>query len=70
MTNGQNSHKQKREEMRGKTMIGALVREINGTGIMKVVLEYKCDNKGEYILFPGEKDNWLPLENFEILSLG
>jgi hypothetical protein len=54
-------------------MIGALVREKEGTavGIMKIVMEYKCSASGESILFPGEhgENAWHDLHNYEILSL-
>jgi hypothetical protein len=50
-------------------MVGALVRQTNGTGILKIVTEYKCDSKGEWILFAGEHNDWHELEFFEILSM-
>jgi|TARA_R110000796_G_C14436740_1_gene421814 hypothetical protein len=59
--------------IRGMGMIGALVREKEGTavGIMKIVMEYKCSASGESILFPGEhgENAWHDLHNYEILSL-
>ena len=58
------------EKPRGKVMIGALVREINGTGIMKIVTGYKCNAKGETIQFAGDGATmWYPLGEYEILSL-
>ena len=59
--------KKKSLKMRGLTMIGALVREVRGTGIMKIVTEYKCDSKGEWIIFAGHSD-WHPLDEYELLS--
>tara|TARA_R110002153_G_scaffold26994_1_gene83971 strand:+ start:255 stop:527 length:273 start_codon:yes stop_codon:yes gene_type:complete len=57
--------------IRGMGMIGALVREKGGTGIMKIVMEYRCSASGESILFPGEhgENAWHDLHNYEILSL-
>jgi len=54
---------------RGLCMVGALVRQTNSTGILKIVTEYKCDSKGEWILFAGEHNDWHELELFEILSM-
>ena len=52
-------------------MIGALVRAIQGTGILKIVTGYRCDATGEMIQFAGEtKSTWAPLAEFEILSDG
>ena len=56
------------EKPRGKIMIGALVREINGTGIMKIVTGYQCDSRDEMIQFGGDHKAWWNLTNFEILS--
>jgi|TARA_R110002051_G_scaffold227271_2_gene289673 hypothetical protein len=50
-------------------MIGALVREINGTGIMKIVTAYQCDARDEMIQFATNKNSWYNLTNFEILSV-
>lgn len=57
--------------IRGMGMIGALVKEKEGTGIMKLVMEYRCSASGESILFPGEhgENAWHDLHNYEILSL-
>jgi hypothetical protein len=49
-------------------MIGALVRERVGTGIMKIVTGYKCHANEEWIQFAGETKAWHNLDNFEILS--
>ena len=49
-------------------MIGALVREINGTGIMKIVTGYQCTARDEMIQFGGDHKGWWNLTNFEILS--
>ena len=57
------------ERPRGKVMIGALVREINGTGIMKIVTAYQCDARDEMIQFATNKNSWYNLTNFEILSV-
>ena len=35
--------------MRGKSIIGAAVRELRGTGIIKIVVEYKCNASTEWI---------------------
>jgi len=56
------------EKPRGKIMIGALVREINGTGIMKIVTGYQCNSRDEMIQFGGDHKAWWNLTNFEILS--
>ena len=51
-------------------IIGALVRESPGTGILKIVTGYKCEASGEWIQFAGETKDWHALENYEILSDG
>ena len=53
--------------MRGKSIIGAAVRELRGTGIIKIVIEYKCDAASEWIQCGGMQ-GWHELQNFEILS--
>ena len=56
---------------RGMIMIGALVRAIQGTGILKIVTGYRCDATDEMIQFAGDsKTSWVPLTEFEILSDG
>ena len=57
------------EKPRGKIMIGALVRETNGTGIMKIVTGYQCNARDEMIQFAGEHKAWHNLTKFEILSV-
>ena len=52
---------------RGMIIIGALLRKINGTGIMKIVTEYKCDTAQEGIRFADWKE-WQLLNDYEILS--
>ena len=51
-------------------MIGALVREAAGTGIMKIVTGYKCEASCEWIQFAGETKAWHELVRYEILSDG
>ncbi len=53
--------------MRGKSIIGAAVRELRGTGIIKIVVEYKCTAPNEWIQCGGMQ-GWHELQNFEILS--
>ena len=53
---------------RGMIMIGALVRETKGTGIMKIVTGYKCEAACEWIQFAGETKAWHELARYEILS--
>ena len=53
---------------RGMIIIGALVRESPGTGILKIVTGYKCEANAEWIQFAGETKDWHALENYEILS--
>lgn len=56
---------------RGMTMIGALVREAQGTGILKIVTGYKCDATAEFVHFAGDSaTTWYPLSVYEILSDG
>lgn len=57
-------------KLRGMIMIGALVRETKGTGIMKIVTGYKCEASGEWIQFAGETKTWHELPRYEILSDG
>jgi len=52
---------------RGMVIIGALLRKINGTGIMKIVTEYKCDAAQEWVRFADWKE-WQMLNDYEILS--
>ena len=53
---------------RGMIMIGALVRDCSK--IMKIVVGYKCSQRGEYIQFAGDhQDSWYPLDSYEILSM-
>ena len=59
-----------RMKLRGMIMIGALVREESGTGIMKIVTGYKCEAGGEWIQFAGETKAWHELRRYEILSDG
>ena len=59
-----------RMKLRGMIMIGALVRETKGTGIMKIVTGYKCEASGEWIQFAGETKAWHELPRYEILSDG
>ncbi len=55
---------------RGMGMIGALVRQWNSTGIMKIVTAYKCDSQCEFVHFAGDgATTWYPLSEYEILSL-
>ena len=51
-------------------LIGALVRESPGTGILKIVTGYKCEANAEWIQFAGETKDWHELEKYEILSDG
>ena len=60
----------KQMKPRGMIMIGALVREAAGTGIMKIVTGYKCEAGGEWIQFAGETKAWHELPRYEILSDG
>jgi hypothetical protein len=60
----------KQMKPRGMIMIGALVREAKGTGIMKIVTGYKCEASGEWIQFAGETKAWHELPRYEILSDG
>ena len=60
----------KQMKPRGMIMIGALVREAKGTGIMKIVTGYKCEAAGEWIQFAGETKAWHQLTRYEILSDG
>ena len=53
--------------MRGKSIIGAAVRELRGTGIIKIVIQYKCDAASEWIQCGGMQ-GWHELKCFEILS--
>ena len=53
---------------RGMIIIGALVRESPGTGILKIVTGYKCEANAEWIQFAGETKDWHELEKYEILS--
>ena len=52
---------------RGIVIIGALLRKISGTGIMKIVTEYKCDAAQEWVRFADWKE-WQLLNDYEILS--
>ena len=60
----------KQMRIRGMILIGALVREAAGTGIMKIVTGYKCDAASEWIQFAGETKAWHELTRYEILSDG
>jgi len=54
---------------RGMIMIGALVRQCRGTGILKIVTGYKCDASCEFVHFAGDTaTTWYPLYDYEILS--
>ena len=49
-------------------MIGALVKG-ESTTMPQIVVEYKCDAKGEWIRFIKDPpDEWRLLKNFNILS--
>ena len=52
---------------RGIVIIGALLRKISGTGIMKIVTEYKCSASQEWVQF-GDSKEWYILNDYEILS--
>jgi hypothetical protein len=60
----------KQMRTRGMIMIGALVREAAGTGILKIVTGYRCDAASEWIQFAGETKAWHELTRYEILSDG
>tara|TARA_R100000008_G_C3551531_1_gene150699 strand:+ start:443 stop:649 length:207 start_codon:yes stop_codon:yes gene_type:complete len=50
------------------SMIGALVKG-ESTTMPQIVVEYKCDAKGEWIRFIKDPpDEWRLLKNFNILS--
>ena len=50
------------------SMVGALVKG-EGSSPPEVVVEYKCDAKGEWIRFIKDvPDEWRQLANFNILS--
>ena len=50
------------------TMIGALVKN-DDTRMPEIVVEYKCDAKGEWIRFIKDPpDDWRPLSAFDILA--
>jgi len=54
---------------RGMIIIGALVRQSRGTGILKIVTGYKCDAACEFVHFAGDSaTTWYPLAEYEILS--
>lgn len=50
------------------SMIGALVKD-DDSRMPEIVVEYKCDSKGEWIRFIKDPpDEWRALKNFNILS--